>query len=99
MTAGSISAPAIIPLYIKRDNKNNTRKFKVDTDTEIEISSETPNVIIYYTTDGTTPDPMTTIATRRSTIQYKKPFHMPMPDRKHDGKEKKVTIKAIAVAK
>ena len=92
MTAGSIPAPSIIPLRVAQYGQ--THKFSIDTTTLIEIHSDAQNVDIYYTLDGSKPDAFTTIATRRSTIQYKKPFHIP---RKFANS--KVTIKAIAVSK
>ncbi|CAF0800692.1 unnamed protein product [Rotaria sordida] len=93
MTAGSISAPSIIPL--RSVQYGQTQKFTINTNTLIEISSETKDVDIYYTLDGSKPDPFTTLATRRSTIQYKKAFYIP----KHIATSGKVTIKAIAVSK
>ena len=93
MTAGSISAPAIIPL--RPAQYGQTQKFSVATDTFIEVHSETKDVDIYYTLDGSKPDAFTTIATRRSTIQYKKPFCIP----KKIASAGKVTIKAIAVSR
>ena len=93
MTAGSIPAPSIIPL--RPAQYGETQKFHVDTNTLIDISCENSEVDIYYTLDGCKPDAFTTIATRPSTLQYKKPFCIP-EKRIHDGK---VTIKAIAVSK
>jgi hypothetical protein len=93
MTAGAISAPTIIPLRVAQYGQSH--KFTIDTSTLIEIKSETNNVDIYYTLDGSKPDSLNTIATRRSTIQYKKPFHVP----KQTTNVEKVTIKAIAVSK
>ena len=93
MTAGSISAPSIIPL--RAVEYGQTTKFTIDTNTLIEISSETKDVDIYYTLDGSKPDPFTSVATRRSTIQYKKPFYIP----KQIANAGKVTIKAIAVSR
>ena len=93
MTAGSISAPAIIPLRIAQYGQ--THKFTIDTNTLIEIHSETNEVDIYYTLDGSKPDAFATLAIRRSTIQYKKPFYIP----KQTANAGKVTIKAIAVSK
>ncbi|CAF1496059.1 unnamed protein product [Rotaria sp. Silwood1] len=91
MTAGSISAPSIIPLRV-----GYTQKFSIDTNTLIEIRSDTNDVDIYYTLDGSKPDAFITLATRRSTIQYKKkPFYIPR-DIANTGK---VTIKAIAVSR
>ena len=94
MTAGAISAPTIIPLRVAQYGQ--TQKFSIDTNTLIEIKSETNNVDIYYTLDGSKPDSFTTVATRRSTIQYKKPFHIPI---RQNSEIEKVTVKAIAVSK
>ncbi|CAF1290211.1 unnamed protein product [Adineta steineri] len=93
MTAGSISAPSIIPLRVTQYGQ--THKFAINTNTLIEIHSETQDVDIYYTLDGSKPDAFTTLATRRSTIQYKKPFYIP----RHMVQAGKVTIKAVAVSK
>jgi len=93
MTAGAISAPTIIPLRVAQ--YGHTHKFAINTNTLIEIKSETDKVDIYYTLDGSKPDSFTTVATRRSTIQYKKPFYIP----KQAENLVKVTIKAIAVSK
>ena len=93
MTAGSISAPSIIPLGVT--DYGQTHKFTIDTNTLIEICSETKDVDIYYTLDSSKPDPFTSIATRRSTIQYKKPFYIP----RQIASAGKATIKAIAVSK
>ncbi|CAF4264488.1 unnamed protein product [Rotaria sp. Silwood2] len=90
MTAGSISAPSIIPLRV-----GYTQKFSIDTNTLIELRSDTNDVDIYYTLDGSKPDAFITLATRRSTIQYKKPFYIPR-ELVNTGK---VTIKAIAVSR
>ena len=94
MTAGAISAPTIIPLRVAQYGQ--TQKFSVDTNTLIEIKSESNNVDIYYTLDGSKPDSFTTVATRRSTIQYKKPFRITL---RSNNEVEKVTIKAIAVSK
>lgn len=94
MTAGAISTPTIIPLRVAQYGQ--TQKFSIDTNTLIELKSETNNVDIYYTLDGSKPDSFTTVATRRSTIQYKKPFHIPI---RPNSEIEKVTVKAIAVSK
>ncbi|CAF1212445.1 unnamed protein product [Rotaria sordida] len=90
MTAGSISAPSIIPLRV-----GYTQKFSIDTNTLIEIRSDTNDVDIYYTLDGSKPDAFITLTTRRSTIQYKKPFYIP----REIANTGKVTVKAIAVSR
>ncbi len=90
MTAGSISAPYIIPLRVEQ-----VPKFLIDTNTLIEIGSETNDVDIYYTLDGSKPDAFVTLTKGRSTIQYKKPFYIPR-ELTNTGK---ITIKAIAVSR
>jgi hypothetical protein len=90
MTAGSISAPYIIPLRVGYANK-----FLIDTNTLIEIRSETNDVDIYYTLDGSKPDAFVTLTARRSTIQYKKPFYIP----RELGEKGKISIRAIAVSR
>ena len=90
MSAGSISAPYIIPL-----RAGQSPKFLIDTNTLIEIRSDTNDVDIYYTLDGSKPDAFITLTTRRSTIQYKKPFYIPR-ELVNTGK---ITIKAIAVSR
>ncbi|CAF1379500.1 unnamed protein product [Rotaria sp. Silwood1] len=61
-----------------------------------DVKNDTNNVDIYYTLDGSKPDAFITLATRRSTIQYKKkPFYISR-DIANIGK---VTIKAIAVSR
>ena len=93
MTAGSIAAPAIIPLRVFKYGE--THKFAIDTNTLIEINNESNEVDLYYTLDGSKPDAFTPIATRRSTIQYKKPFYIP----RELANTGKVPIKAIAVSR
>lgn len=90
MTAGSISAPYIIPLRVGQASK-----FLIDTNTLIEIRSDTNDVDIYYTLDGTKPDGFVTLTRQRSTIKYKKPFYIPK-ELIHSGK---ATIKALAVSR
>ena len=90
MISSSISAPYIIPLRIEQ-----TPQFLIDTNTLIEIRSESSDVDIYYTLDGTKPDAFITLTTKRSTIQYRKPFYVPR-EYAHAGK---VTIKAVAVSR
>jgi hypothetical protein len=90
MTAGSIFAPYIIPLRVGQSSK-----FLIDTNTLIEIRSDTHDVDIYYTLDGSKPDAFITLTTRRSTIQYKKPFYIP----RELTSSGKITIKALAVSR
>jgi hypothetical protein len=90
MTAGSISAPHIIPLRV-----GHSQKFLIDTNTLIEIRSDTHDVDIYYTLDGSKPDAFITLKTRHSTIQYKKPFYIP----REIADSGKVTVKAVAISR
>ncbi|XP_051775205.1 uncharacterized protein LOC127525924 [Erpetoichthys calabaricus] len=86
MTAGSIVAPQIIPLRVPIPGM---AKSQIDSNTPIEIKSDTPDVNIYYTLDGTKPE-----AAKRpgygenSTVKYQNPITLP------DGK---VIVKAMAV--
>ncbi|XP_026803532.3 double zinc ribbon and ankyrin repeat-containing protein 1 [Pangasianodon hypophthalmus] len=86
MTAGSIVAPFIIPIRIPTPGK---AKHEIDTNTPIEIKSDTPDVRIFYTLDGTKPELL-----RRpglgdsSTLRYTEPIRLPSG---------KVHVRAIAV--
>ncbi|XP_039384589.1 double zinc ribbon and ankyrin repeat-containing protein 1 isoform X2 [Mauremys reevesii] len=88
MTAGSVSVPQIIPLRLPLPGK---AKHEIDTNTHVEIKSDTPDVTIYYTLDGSKPELF-----RRpgygecNTFKYKGPITLP------DGK---ITVKALAVTK
>ncbi|XP_073195850.1 double zinc ribbon and ankyrin repeat-containing protein 1 isoform X7 [Lepidochelys kempii] len=88
MTAGSVSVPQIIPLRLPLPGK---AKHEIDTNTHVEIKSDTPDVTIYYTLDGSKPE-----LVRRpgygehNTFKYKGPIRLP------DGK---ITVKALAVTK
>ena len=90
MTSGLISAPLIIPLRVEQ-----TSKLLIDTNTLIEIRCETADADIYYTLDGSKPDGFVTLAGRRSTIPYKKPFYVP----RELASAGKVIIRAIAISR
>ncbi|CAL8091839.1 unnamed protein product [Calicophoron daubneyi] len=68
---GGIEAPVITPL--KAFNKGDS-KSGIDTGTFIEIKSETPNARIYFTTDGSNPNPWKPDKHRHKTFPYKAPF-------------------------
>ncbi|KAH0618167.1 hypothetical protein JD844_017157 [Phrynosoma platyrhinos] len=88
MTAGSILAPQVIPLRISTSGK---AKHEIDTNTLVEIKSDTPDVTIYYTIDGTKPQFCERLCYRdHNTFVYKEPITLP------DGK---ITVKALAVTK
>nr|XP_033793335.1 double zinc ribbon and ankyrin repeat-containing protein 1 isoform X2 [Geotrypetes seraphini]XP_033793337.1 double zinc ribbon and ankyrin repeat-containing protein 1 isoform X2 [Geotrypetes seraphini] len=86
MTAGSISVPQVIPLRIPLPGK---AKHEINTNTLVEIKSDTPEVSIYYTLDGSKPDPLKRLGYgENNTFRYKRPFTLP------DGK---ITVRALAV--
>ena len=83
MTAGMVSVPTIVPLKAPGSG----RKWEIDTHTAIEISSRTPNTTIFYTTDGSKPEPFKKLG-RSSTFKYAKPIYLGVG---------KITLKAVAV--
>ncbi|KAM9317195.1 double zinc ribbon and ankyrin repeat-containing protein 1 [Gastrophryne carolinensis] len=86
MTAGSICVPQIIPLRVPPPGKG---KYEIDTNTAIEIKSDTPDVSIFYTLDGSKPDLQRKVGyAENTTLKYRGPFTLP------DGK---ITVKAVAV--
>ncbi|XP_029450325.1 double zinc ribbon and ankyrin repeat-containing protein 1 isoform X2 [Rhinatrema bivittatum] len=88
MTAGSISVPQVIPLRVPLPGK---AKHEIDTNTLIEIKSDTPEVSIYYTLDSSKPDPLKRVGYGdNNTFRYKRPFTLP------DGK---ITVRALAVTR
>ncbi len=87
MTAGSIAVPSIVPLRVPLNGK---LKNIIDTFTPIELKSDTPNAEIFFTIDGSKPDPFTAIGADRSTIKYTKPFKL---------REGKKTVKALALSR
>ncbi|RXM33652.1 Double zinc ribbon and ankyrin repeat-containing protein 1 [Acipenser ruthenus] len=86
MTAGSVVAPQIIPIRVPLPGQ---AKHQIDTITPIEIKSDTPDVNIYYTLDGTKPEVLKKPGYgENSTLKYRGPVRLP---------EGKVTVKALAV--
>ncbi|RMB93648.1 hypothetical protein DUI87_29875 [Hirundo rustica rustica] len=88
MTAGSVSVPQIIPLRIPPPGK---AQREIDTNTLIEIKSDTPGASIYYTLDGSKPE----LIRKRgygacNTLEYKGPIILPVG---------KIMVKALAVTK
>ncbi|XP_048392227.1 double zinc ribbon and ankyrin repeat-containing protein 1 isoform X3 [Stegostoma tigrinum] len=72
MTAGSIAVPHIIPLRIPFLGKP---KNEIDTNTPIELKSDTPDVDIYYTVNGSRPQLVKKPCYgENSTIKYREPF-------------------------
>ncbi|XP_048842858.1 double zinc ribbon and ankyrin repeat-containing protein 1 isoform X1 [Brienomyrus brachyistius] len=85
MTAGSIVAPQIIPI---RAPLPGIVKHQIDTTTPVEIKSDTPDVTIYYTLDGSKPEVPRRPGLRDSSkLQYKEPICLP---------KGKVYVKALA---
>ncbi|KAH0514685.1 Double zinc ribbon and ankyrin repeat-containing protein 1 [Microtus ochrogaster] len=88
MTAGSVCAPQIIPLRVPQPGKAN---HEIDTNTLLEMKSDTPDVNIYYTLDGSKPDFLNKVGSgENNTFKYIKPITLP------DGK---IQVKAVAVSK
>ncbi|XP_067115297.1 double zinc ribbon and ankyrin repeat-containing protein 1 [Osmerus mordax] len=88
MTAGSIVVPHIIPIRIPQPGKG---KHEIDTTTVVEIKSDTLDVTIYYTLDGSKPEVVKRPGFgESSTLKYSKPICLP------DGK---VSVKAVAVTR
>ncbi|KAL4237708.1 metal ion binding [Mactra antiquata] len=85
MTAGSIAVPTIVPLRPPIPGKPKT---SIDSNTKIELSTESNGAQIYYTINGTKPDPFPKIGQAKYTMQYQGPFTLPA------GKQ---TVKALAV--
>ncbi|XP_036680841.1 double zinc ribbon and ankyrin repeat-containing protein 1 isoform X3 [Balaenoptera musculus] len=88
MTAGSVCVPQIIPLRVPQPGKAN---HEIDNNTLLEMKSDTPDVNIYYTVDGSKPEFLKKIGYgENTTFKYTKPITLP------DGK---IQVKAIAVSK
>ncbi|XP_059262463.1 double zinc ribbon and ankyrin repeat-containing protein 1 isoform X2 [Mustela nigripes] len=88
MTAGSVCVPQIIPLRVPPPGRAN---HEIDNNTLLEMKSDTPDVIIYYTLDGSKPEFLKRIGYgENNTYKYTKPITLP------DGK---IQVKAVAVSK
>ncbi|XP_023438527.2 double zinc ribbon and ankyrin repeat-containing protein 1 isoform X1 [Dasypus novemcinctus] len=88
MTAGSVSVPQLIPLQVPQPGR---AKHEIDSNTLLEMKSDTPDVNIYYTLDGSKPEFLKRIGYgENNTFKYRKPITLP------DGK---IQVKAIAVSK
>ncbi|KAF8566504.1 hypothetical protein P879_07541 [Paragonimus westermani] len=106
MSAGAIRAPLIIPLRLPTPGVPKTH---IDTNTRLEIISETPNVDIYFTINGSRPVVKKTERELLNTGTYKfhNPFTLPvglqtvraiafLPD---TGNESNVVTKTFEVVK
>uniref|UniRef100_UPI00398F7967 double zinc ribbon and ankyrin repeat-containing protein 1 isoform X2 n=1 Tax=Pristiophorus japonicus TaxID=55135 RepID=UPI00398F7967 len=88
MTAGSIAVPQIIPLRAPLSGKP---KHDIDTNTPIAIKSDTRDVDVYYTVNGSKPQLLKKPSYgESSTIKYRKPFTLLAG---------KGTVKALAVSR
>uniref|UniRef100_T1JLM5 RanBP2-type domain-containing protein n=1 Tax=Strigamia maritima TaxID=126957 RepID=T1JLM5_STRMM len=85
MTAGAVSAPIISAV---RRSANCKLYNYIDTETAIEIRCETPNVEIYYTLNGTAPNPFPLLGCDNKTLKYCHPLYL---------EEGRCMIKAIAI--
>ncbi|XP_063061911.1 double zinc ribbon and ankyrin repeat-containing protein 1 [Engraulis encrasicolus] len=86
MTAGSVAAPLIIPIRVPLPGK---AKHEIDTATLLEIKSDTPDVVIYFTLDGTKPEVERRLGSGDSnTLRYTAPVCLPAG---------RVTVRAFAV--
>ena len=88
MTAGMVSVPAIVPLKAPGTSAG-SRKWMIDSNTLIELHSSTKDCVLFYTLNGTKPDPFKKIGDK-STYHFIKAFSL------QPGKR---TVKAIAVLK
>ena len=87
-TAGAIIPPTITPV---RPYIPGQPQYVVDTDTYVELKTDSTGCKIYFTTDGSKPLPFKTkYGGRHVTHKYKAPFQL------HKGKRE---IKAIAVTR
>ena len=84
MTAGMIKVPSIMPLRVPVGGRKNI----IDTHTPIELRSETPDTLIYYTINGMKPEPFKQIGIK-CTYKYNRPFVL--------GPGKR-TVKALATS-
>ncbi|XP_071381994.1 double zinc ribbon and ankyrin repeat-containing protein 1 [Centroberyx affinis] len=80
MTAGSIMAPHILPLRLPPPGR---AKHHIHTDTPIAIQSDSPDVLIFYTVDGSKP-----AGSAGSSRKYRGPVLLP---------QGRVTVRAVAV--
>ena len=89
MTAGMISVPVIVPLKAPGEINSGSRKWMITNNTLIEIHSNTSNCLLFYTINGTKPDPFKKIGDK-TTYRYTKAFTL---------KPGKRTVKAVAILK
>ncbi|XP_073718326.1 double zinc ribbon and ankyrin repeat-containing protein 1 [Misgurnus anguillicaudatus] len=86
MTAGSLAAPQIIPIRIPPPGK---AKHEIDSRTPVEIKSDSSDVSILYTLDGSKPETIKRPGLSDSTLKYTGPIRLPVG---------KVSVRAMAVS-
>ncbi|KAK7092446.1 annexin A6-like [Littorina saxatilis] len=87
-SAGALPAPFITPL---REFSTGPTSNSIDSNTYIEISTDTPNCRLYFTTDGAKPTPFQRkIGGREITFKYFAPFTL---------KSGKRTVRAVCVSR
>ncbi|KAG7486414.1 double zinc ribbon and ankyrin repeat-containing protein 1 isoform X1 [Solea senegalensis] len=97
MTAGSVSAPLIIPI-IHLHTHTHRAKNHIDTNTPVSVHSDSPHVVIFYTLDGSRPVSGHSLERRGSERQglegrshrYSEPLLLPAG---------RVTVRAVAVSR
>ncbi|KAK2918374.1 double zinc ribbon and ankyrin repeat-containing protein 1 isoform X2 [Channa argus] len=85
MTAGAVSTPLIIPIIHLQTHR---AKNHIDTNTPVSIQSDTPDVQIFYTLDGSKPATVQRSSTG-SSRKYSEPILLPAG---------RVSIRAVAVS-
>ena len=89
MSAGSITVPSIVPLKSPESYLHGSRKWMIDTNTLVDLHTSTSNCLLFYTLNGTKPDPFKQLG-KSTTYKFTKPFTL------RSGKR---TVKAIAVSR
>ncbi|KAK9541005.1 hypothetical protein VZT92_003419 [Zoarces viviparus] len=87
MTAGAVSAPLIIPIMHLETHRAKTH---IDTNTPVSIQSDTPEVLIFFTLDGSKPTAWPRGSAGSSSRKYSGPILLPAG---------RVAVRAIAVAR
>ncbi|XP_074487330.1 double zinc ribbon and ankyrin repeat-containing protein 1 isoform X2 [Sebastes fasciatus] len=85
MTAGAVSAPLIIPIIQRRTHR---AKNHLDTNTPVSIQSDTPEVLIFFTLDGSRPAAAAQQGSAGSSRKYSGPILLPAG---------RVAVRAVAV--
>ena len=86
-SAGAVAPPVIRPLRQPIPGRSN---INIDTQTYLEVFTDTPHCKIYFTTDGTKPSAFQSRSGKESTFRYRAPFCLSYGRR---------TIKCIAVSR